>query len=239
MTVNLRAAIAADTALAPGTGNVATVDASSEAATLADLIADAERVSKSWVIELPMIGQLFEDIAKRVDASVFHTDAVPGSLFVTNETLAANSGSVLVANGVIGATILATVETSVDEQVVSKVLKTAEERFVLGVVLVPETKDSQGDLYSHEEVRKAAHGFMENSRSLGKQHGEIVTEKQMKILESYVAPADFEMDSNTVTAGTWLLGIRVVDDDLWAGIKKGEFTGFSIGGHAFRKPEAD
>jgi hypothetical protein len=33
------------------------------------------------------------------------------------------------------------------------------------------------------------------------------------------------------------MGIRVVDDDLWGGIKKGDFTGFSIGGQAYRRPE--
>jgi hypothetical protein len=102
--------------------------------------------------------------------------------------------------------------------------------------LIPEITDSQGDIYSHEEVRKAAHEYMENAGNLGKQHGEIVTGK-LKILESYVSPADFTQDEESVAKGTWIMGIRVVDDDLWSDVKKGTFTGFSIGGAAHRSPE--
>jgi DNA adenine methylase len=35
-----------------------------------------------------------------------------------------------------------------------------------------------------------------------------------------------------------LLGVRVLSDDLWAQVKDGKLTGFSIGGSARRVPEA-
>lgn len=114
------------------------------------------------------------------------------------------------------------------------ILKTDEERFVLGIVLEPETVDAQRDIYSATEVREAAHKFMADFQNLGLMHREIVTGR-VKILESYVAPAAFELDGMTVKKGTWLLAVRVVDDGLWKEIQTGGLTGFSIGGNAVRE----
>jgi DNA adenine methylase len=86
-------------------------------------------------------------------------------------------------------------------------------------------------------VRKAAHRYMENFGALGTQHTDIVTGK-LKILESYVAPVAFSVGEQKVKKGTWLLGIRAVDDGLWTAIKSGEYTGLSIGGSALRAPES-
>lgn len=113
---------------------------------------------------------------------------------------------------------------------------TVEERFVFGVVLEPDVVDSQNDTYSAEEVRKAAHRFMEAHAQLGQQHTTIVTGK-LKILESYVAPVEFKVGEEVIKAGTWMLAIRVVDDGLWSMVKAGSFTGFSIGGTAIRQPD--
>lgn len=116
-------------------------------------------------------------------------------------------------------------------------LKTSEERYVLGVVLEPEKVDAQQDIYSAAEVREAAHRFMEQYRNLGLMHREILGE-QVKILESYLAPAEFEADGTRIKKGTWLLAVRVVDDELWKQVKAGELTGFSIGGSAIRSSPA-
>lgn len=113
----------------------------------------------------------------------------------------------------------------------------AEERYILGEVLVPDEVDSQNDTYTVEEVRKAAHRFMEEHGNLGQQHTLIVNDK-LKILETYLAPVDFTFGETFVKKGTWLLAIRVLDDALWASVKDGSFTGFSIGGTAVRQPVA-
>jgi hypothetical protein len=116
------------------------------------------------------------------------------------------------------------------------ILKTAEERYVLGVVLEPETIDAQRDIYSVDEVKTAAHAFLEDFRNVGLMHQALVNGR-IKICESYLAPVDFTIGTESVKRGTWLLGVRVVDDDLWAAVKGGELTGFSIGGFAQRVPE--
>jgi site-specific DNA-adenine methylase len=116
------------------------------------------------------------------------------------------------------------------------VLKTGEERYVLGIVLEPETVDAQQDIYADDTVRNAAHRFMEEFRNVGLMHQGLVNSR-VKILESYVAPAAFELDGTQVRKGTWLLAVRVLDDALWEQVRSGELTGFSIGGSAVRKPE--
>lgn len=111
------------------------------------------------------------------------------------------------------------------------------ERYVLGIVLEPETVDAQQDIYSDAEIRQTAHKFMEDFRVIGLMHKGAVNDK-VKILESYLAPADFEVDGVPVKKGTWLMGVRVLDDELWESVKSGELSGFSIGGSAIRKPDA-
>lgn len=110
-----------------------------------------------------------------------------------------------------------------------------EERTVFGIVLEPETVDSQNDVYSEEEVRKTAHRFMERYQQFGLMHEEIVP--SIMPLESYLAPVDFSIAGQKVKKGTWLLRVRVLDDAIWQDVKSGALTGFSIGGSAIRRPE--
>lgn len=115
-------------------------------------------------------------------------------------------------------------------------LKTGEERYVLGIVLEPETVDAQDDIYSAAEIREAAHRFMEEYRNIGLMHRGLVNGR-VKILESYLAPTSFTLDGAQVRKGTWLLAMRVLDDDLWSQVKNGELTGLNMGGSAARLPE--
>jgi DNA adenine methylase len=117
-------------------------------------------------------------------------------------------------------------------------LKTSEERYVLGIVLEPETVDAQRDIYSAAEVREAAHRFMEEYQNVGLMHRDLVNGR-VKILESYLAPAPFEIDGASVKRGTWLLAVRVLDDELWKQVREGSLRGFSMGGSAQRNPESD
>ena len=138
-------------------------------------------------------------------------------------------------------------------------VKTQEERFVLGIVLEPNDgagdaefePDSQKDIYSADEVRQTEQKFMEDFQNIGVMHRTLVNGK-VKILESYIAPVEFfvcpdgealheseltKQDREKyqrVKKGTWLLGLRIVDNDLWKGVKSGKLRGLSIGGSARR-----
>lgn len=117
-----------------------------------------------------------------------------------------------------------------------KGLDPSDERYVLGIVLEPEVVDAQGDIYSPDEIRAAAHRFMEEFGGLGLMH-RLRVNGQVKVLESFLAPTDFAVGDVTVRKGTWMLAVRVLSDELWERVRTGDLTGFSIGGSARRVPE--
>lgn len=113
-----------------------------------------------------------------------------------------------------------------------------EEQFILGIVLQPETTDSQGDIYSAEEVRKSAHEYMVKYQAIGLMHKGEVDEKEVSIVESYLSPTTFTVGDQEIKKGAWLLGAKVHNTKLWDSVKKGDLTGWSIGGLAVRTPES-
>lgn len=110
-----------------------------------------------------------------------------------------------------------------------------EQRLVTGIVLEPEVVDSQGDVYSADEIARAAHGWMEQFQNMGHMHQTLIN-SGVRPVESYCAPCDLELGGQPVKAGTWLLVVHVISDAVWAQVKAGELTGFSIGGFAQRVP---
>lgn len=113
-----------------------------------------------------------------------------------------------------------------------------EERTVTGIVLEPEVEDSQGDIYSEKEVRFAAHWYMENGGAVGLMHNRLLGQGA-KLLQSFIAPVDFELDGQRVKKGTWIMVIRILDPRVWADVKAGRLTGLSIGGDAIRTADRE
>ncbi|MDU7578389.1 MAG: XkdF-like putative serine protease domain-containing protein [Bacillus subtilis] len=120
---------------------------------------------------------------------------------------------------------------------VSVLVKEADEqKLVYGIVYEPDTVDAHGDFMTAAEIEKAAHGFLKDACQIDKQHdfqsgvGEVV--------ESYVAPSDFEMNGETIKKGSWVL-VTKASEEVWEQIKRGEITGYSMAGTAetFEKQE--
>ena len=124
-----------------------------------------------------------------------------------------------------------------------------EERYILGLVLEPTDgtdgapfkPDTQSDIYSAADVRKTAHGWMENYGQVDLGHSWVpVANDQVRILESYLAPCDFDIGEGDnvyhVLKGTWLLALRVLDENIWKAIKSGKIGAYSVGGLASREP---
>ncbi len=119
-----------------------------------------------------------------------------------------------------------------------RIRKTAEERYVLGVVLEPlgaHEPDAQNDCYSSDEIKAACFKYMEGFQNVGHMHGTLVNGR-VRLVENYLAPVDFELGGQTVRKGTWLQGLKVYDDGLWKDIREDRLTGLSIGGSAVRVP---
>ena len=111
--------------------------------------------------------------------------------------------------------------------------KNEEKQLVTGVVLVPEVFDSQGDIVSDDEIGKAVVKFSERLKNKIQHKSET---EDVRVVESYQAPAEFVLNDRTVTKGSWVMTVLVKDDALWKRVKAGDFTGFSIGGRGNRTP---
>ena len=103
----------------------------------------------------------------------------------------------------------------------------ASQQIAYGIVYEPLVKDAHDDYMTAEEIEKAAHIFLKDYRQIDKQHD--FSSQVGDVIESYIAPADFELGGETVTKGTWVMAVKVADE-VWSGIQKGEFTGFSLAG---------
>ena len=106
-----------------------------------------------------------------------------------------------------------------------------EERIVMGVVYEPDIVDAQGDSASGPEIRKAAHRFMQESRMIGVMHKDSASGK-IDIVESYTAPVSFRLGKQQISKGTWIMVLKVKDDEIWAGVKSEKYTGLSMSGRA-------
>ena len=111
-----------------------------------------------------------------------------------------------------------------------KIVKTdSETHYVTGVVYEPMVEDAQGDCMTADEIRKAAHWFAKNGRGIDIQHNYEKFEKA-EVVESWIAPADFEINKEKIKKGSWLMTVEITDQDVWSAVEKGEITGFSMGG---------
>ena len=118
-----------------------------------------------------------------------------------------------------------TIEPEPEEQAKKFFKVDNEKKEVMGPVLVPWEVDLQGDILTEESVEEAAHNFMEGVQDIGEMHR--VTGVGT-LLESYIAPADFEVNKTKIKKGTWILVTRA-NKDVWARIKEGTLVGYSIG----------
>lgn len=111
--------------------------------------------------------------------------------------------------------------------------KDADERLVYGIVLEPNTIDAQDDFVTDREIETAAHNYMLKSQTVGNSHK---SQAQAKVVQSYIAPADFELGGQPVRKGSWVMVTKIFDDQLWQDVQNGNFTGYSIGGYGNRTP---
>lgn len=121
--------------------------------------------------------------------------------------------------------------------VVAKICKVdVEQRLVCGPVLIPGKYDAQDDIITPEEIAKAAHRFLanyNNGSKLGDMHKSFPDGK-LELVESFVVPEGntIVIGDHTYVYGTWLIVVKVLDDEIWDRVKDGRLNGFSIGGTA-------
>lgn len=108
------------------------------------------------------------------------------------------------------------------------------------VVLEPDTEDLQKDVIDAEEIEKVAWQYAVDSRFLSTAHqkrpdGSLVP-APAEVVETFLAPVDYEIDGELIRKGSWVMGIRVNDEEVWNNVESGDIDGVSIGGTGIRTP---
>jgi hypothetical protein len=108
---------------------------------------------------------------------------------------------------------------------IKKVAEAEEQRMVWAEVYAPDRLDAGKDFATAEEIRKAAYDFVRSGRlaKVDVMHGNKAVDG-VQILETFIA-RDNDPD---FIPGSWVVGIHVPDDELWAKVKKGELNGLSM-----------
>ena len=110
------------------------------------------------------------------------------------------------------------------------------EQLVYGVVYEPDIADSHEDIMDSKEIEKMAHEFLVNYRLIDKQHNRVPGAGD--VVESFIAPDDFQVGKEVITKGSWIL-VTKAEDETWAEIQDGTFTGYSMAGWAENVEEID
>jgi len=105
------------------------------------------------------------------------------------------------------------------------VVKSERKRIVYAPVYTPFRVDTDGEAMVPEEIEKMAHRFMLKGRvdCIDVNHDRV--KSGCRIVESFVA----RKGDPDFMEGEWVLGVRILRDDLWESILKGELNGFSFG----------
>ena len=106
----------------------------------------------------------------------------------------------------------------------------ADRQVVYGEVYAPNSVDTHGDMMLKEDVEVMCHKFLRHrflSSTVDTEHDNFPNGSFP--IESFIAQKN---DPRGFTEGAWVLGVKVVDQNLWSRIKSGELSGFSFEGRA-------
>tara|TARA_R100001530_G_C4321241_1_gene155882 strand:+ start:702 stop:1313 length:612 start_codon:yes stop_codon:yes gene_type:complete len=132
-------------------------------------------------------------------------------------------------------------------------LKTIDEekRILMGIALVPskqiyrrneKTEDEYYIYFSKETIRKASQLFLKNSNQNNATLEHQSKISGMTIVESWIVE-DSKMDKSALynfnaPVGSWMISMKVDNDEVWSKVKSGDVKGFSIEGYFAEKLEA-
>lgn len=116
-----------------------------------------------------------------------------------------------------------------------EIAKADDQRQVaVGVVMVPNSVDSQGDYERPETIESLSEGFMEQlaagESQSGVMHATFPSNNVLSHVENRVLTESEKIGDEEYPAGTWVVGKKVRDDSLWSLIENETLSGFSIGG---------
>lgn len=105
-----------------------------------------------------------------------------------------------------------------------------DQQLIYGEVYAPGFPDSQGDFMTAESIQKMAHEFMRKGLVNKIDLHHTRDESGCYVIESFIA-RDGDPD---FIPGSWVLGVKVPDPEIWSLVKSGELNGFSFDGEGYR-----
>lgn len=108
----------------------------------------------------------------------------------------------------------------------------ADQQIVYGEVYIPEVPDAHGEFMTSETIQKMAHEFLRNLRvhNIDTEHDNI--ENGSYVIESFIA----RKGDPDFIEGAWVVGVKIVDTEVWGKVRKGELNGFSIQAKVLKTP---
>ena len=116
-----------------------------------------------------------------------------------------------------------------------------EQQIAYAIVYEPERVDTQADFARIHEIEKMAHDFMINSQRYDLQHSADVPRDSAYVVESFIAPVDFNWTlpsgiEKLIRKGAWVVATYFKDAQLWQMVKAGQINAYSIYGRGIRVP---
>jgi hypothetical protein len=98
------------------------------------------------------------------------------------------------------------------------------ERVVFAEVLIPDVPNVFGDYWTRESVKQAAYVFMQAGFGIDVEHDNVdVQGTGAVVVESFIV----RKGDPDFIEGSWVVGMRIIDDALWAGVLDGTINGYS------------
>lgn len=97
-------------------------------------------------------------------------------------------------------------------------------------VYTPMVPDSQGDFMTADEIEKTAYNFMRGMRQYNVDTEHNLQKNDTVVIESFIArPGDPDFN-----AGSWVVGLHVLDPGVWDKVEKDELNAISMYGSGSR-----
>ena len=125
----------------------------------------------------------------------------------------------------------------------------AEKRILMGPALVPDkqiyrrndkTKDEYYIYFSKATIRKASELFLMNANQNNSTLEHSQKLKGLSVVESWIIEGENDKSKNygfDLPQGTWMISMKVNNEEIWDKVKLGEVKGFSIEGYFADKLE--
>jgi len=104
-----------------------------------------------------------------------------------------------------------------------------EKHLVYGVVYEPDRVDTDGDSAGADAIEEAAHEYLADFSDINLMHERPLGDR-VQVVESYIAPTDFNMGTDYIKKGSWVMVVHISDDTLWQAVKDKQLNAFSIEG---------